>query len=70
MVKDKRIEVEENKIALQGNKNHMYLIREKILRYMNDKDMTQDEFSEYAGTHCTRFYTSTRTILNSALQFV
>lgn len=49
MVKDKRIEVEENKIALQGNKNHMYFIREKILRYMNDKDMTQDEFSEYAG---------------------
>ena len=48
MLKDKRIEGHDNKNAINGTKNSMYYIREKILKFMDEKDMTQDEFSEYA----------------------
>ena len=53
MIKSKRIEDGDNVCATYGTKNSMYFIREKILKYMNDNDMTQDEFAEYAdiSTH-------------------
>lgn len=49
MTHSKIIECESEKNATHGTKNAMISIRERILKYMNDNDMTQEEFSIHAN---------------------